>query len=123
MLLAQRVKGRRIAAGLTMGQLATYSQVSKAWISQIEHGLIEEPGAQRLERVAAQLGCSVSDLVGGAVADVNLDDPEIELLLRQYRSAGPSERDIAELKSFVQWNIERLRRRGADGTGGGSSEP
>lgn len=41
--------------GLTQGQLATYAQVTRSWLSLVERDMIEQPDREKLESIASVL--------------------------------------------------------------------
>lgn len=98
-LLAIRLKTRREASGLTMGQLATYSGVSKGWISQLEHALIEGPSLQKVGQLAEQLGCTVDEL-RGADGTADIDSASIDLAFQRAKKVL-SPRDLRALERLI----------------------
>lgn len=63
--IAERLKALRTAGGLTLGDLAASSGVSRAMLSRIERGE-SSPTAQLLNRVCAALGLTLSALFARA---------------------------------------------------------
>lgn len=61
--IGARVKELRTKAGLSMGQLADMTGVSKTYVWQLEKGDIPSPGANKLADIAAALGVTVSHLL------------------------------------------------------------
>lgn len=62
--MADAVRARREELRLSQAALATRANVSRGWLSQLELGLIPEPSAQRLSRLAQALGLSSATLLG-----------------------------------------------------------
>jgi transcriptional regulator with XRE-family HTH domain len=67
-LLGSRVKGARLRAGLTQGQLAQ-GLVSAAYVSRIESGQ-RRPDPALLERLADRLGTDADELLSGVASSV-----------------------------------------------------
>ena len=69
--IGRRVFTARKRAGLTQGQLATFADVSRTWVTRLEQGDFGEVSEDKLRRVARVLSCTVADLTGQAdeVAD------------------------------------------------------
>ena len=62
-MIGQRVREARERAGLSQGQLATYADVSRSYITRLEHGEYDDPSYFKLERLAKALDSSVDALV------------------------------------------------------------
>ena len=58
------VRNARRRLGLTQGQLATYADVDRSYVSQIENGHVENIGCSVLVRLAKQLEVSTDYLLG-----------------------------------------------------------
>ena len=63
-MLAERLKARREAAGLSKYALHQYSGIGVATISDIESGTNRNPGVLTLGKLADELGCSIDYLAG-----------------------------------------------------------
>jgi len=63
-MLAERLKTRREAAGLSKYALHQYSGIGVATISDIESGTNRNPGVLTLGKLADTLGCSIDYLAG-----------------------------------------------------------
>lgn len=63
--IARRVRRAREDAGMSQEQLAIRAGVTRAWVSKLERGLIEDPGSDRMRRAAAALGADLNYLVTG----------------------------------------------------------
>jgi transcriptional regulator with XRE-family HTH domain len=59
--LGDRVKAKRIAAGLTLTQLAAALDVSRPYLSRLERGEYAHPSSQVLSRIIKWMGLSVED--------------------------------------------------------------
>ncbi len=60
------IKRLRSERGLTQGQLATYAQVTRSWLSLVELGRRERPEREMLERVASVLRVPPETLLAAA---------------------------------------------------------
>lgn len=60
-----RVERLRTENGFTQGQVATYAKVDRTWVSKLERGEIDDPGADKLMRVAQVFGVSLEYLITG----------------------------------------------------------
>jgi len=54
---------RRIAAGLSQGDLAALAGCSDAYVSMLETKAREAPSAPQMRKFAAALGCKITDLM------------------------------------------------------------
>lgn len=65
-VIGQRIKERRKALHKTQDNLAEGLSVSVGYVSQIERG-VTRPNLDTLGRIAALLGCDLSELVTGVI--------------------------------------------------------
>lgn len=87
MSLAQRLREARKAAGLTLEQLATASDVSKTYLWELENdeeGKIK-PSAEVLLKIAGPLLTTIADLLGQPVVQVNQTKVDISKSLVEFR--------------------------------------
>jgi transcriptional regulator with XRE-family HTH domain len=116
--LGALIRAQRVAAGLSLRDLAKRTKVSNAYLSQIERGL-HEPSISVLDAIAAALDVSLEELLaqsgllapgderarGGAalardteaaiLGDPELSEPQRVALLSIYRSFVPARRRSA----------------------------
>jgi transcriptional regulator with XRE-family HTH domain len=59
----QRLKYRRVAAGLSITELATLAGYSKGHLSMLEDGKHHSASATCLKKLAEVLGCEITDLM------------------------------------------------------------
>ena len=59
------MKRLRVAIGLTQVELAKKARVTQGFVSQVESGLIKDPGILAMTRIAKVLGVDVETLVDG----------------------------------------------------------
>lgn len=71
--LGEKIKELRNSKGWSLDELAQQSNVSKAYLSQLENGESERPSAEILYKIATTLGTSISSLLGKTL--VVEDDP------------------------------------------------
>jgi transcriptional regulator with XRE-family HTH domain len=64
------LKAMREAAGLTQEALASACDMRQGAISQLENGLVANPGIDTAEKLAAALGRSVEDVIAAVRASV-----------------------------------------------------
>jgi transcriptional regulator with XRE-family HTH domain len=61
--LAEAVRQRRQALGLSQTELADAAGVTRSWLAQVETGGIPDPGTDRLMKLAGVLGVPFMDLL------------------------------------------------------------
>ncbi len=87
-----RVRRLRQERGLQQSQLALRAGVNQPWVSQLEKGLIEDPGVERMTALARVLATTVEYLVEGreprGEVDPDLSDTE-RRFLRFFRGLRP----------------------------------
>jgi transcriptional regulator with XRE-family HTH domain len=64
MSLGERVRTFRIDRGMSLGGLASKAELSKSYISAIEHGEAPRASGRTLYAIAEALGVTMSDLLG-----------------------------------------------------------
>lgn len=102
------VRARRTAAGRTLTDLATACECTAGFLSQIESGQAN-PTLQVLSRLAAALGTTPGELLGGAPAD----RPFTPVLRRRPPTMPPRDGRIREYSAV---DAVRLRATMVDGT-------
>jgi transcriptional regulator with XRE-family HTH domain len=108
-VLGAYIRAQRLAAGLSLRDLADRTDVSNAYLSQVERGL-HEPSLSVLDAVARALDLSLDALLAGAgvldrdggaapggteaaiLSDPALSEPQRTALLHVYRSFVPPSR-------------------------------
>lgn len=96
--IGHRVRSLREARGLSQKELALHAKVPRGWLSILELGEIESPGARRMQMLATALGTSPAYLLSGA------QEPEETELRVPTDRAGYLER----LSRFAAWQLQRL---------------
>lgn len=124
--LGERIRMLRDSQELSLTEAAGRAQMSKAYLSQLEHGTSRQPSYEVLRRLATVLGVSVSDLVGEpAVWDPTelgevptslkafakrseLPDTDVQMLARiHYRGRQPAEpEDWAHLYETIKRTVQ-----------------
>lgn len=91
------IRERREVRGLGVRQLASKARVAHPWLSQVETGYIQQPGSDRLIRVAHALDLDPAEVlraaghVEGAVPSV--EEREAQLRVWLYDDPRLSSRD------------------------------
>ena len=71
--LGEKINKKRKELGWSLDELARKSNVSKAYLSQLENGDSESPSAKILYNIAMALGTSIADLLGKKLSPVEVD--------------------------------------------------
>lgn len=101
MELAKRLAELRGEQKLSLSEVARRAQVSKAYLSQLEHGDSKQPSYDVLARVATALGVSVSTLTGRpAVWEPEEESPLPSPLRAFAEDANLPEADVAMLSKI-----------------------
>ena len=111
--LAERVRARRLAEGLTLRQAAHAAGLSPATWSRLERGDYL-PGRDSLLKLLGWLGVSVADLTAGELLSGHEGEPQstaeaVALHLRADKDLNPE--DAAALEELFRVAYETLRRR------------
>jgi transcriptional regulator with XRE-family HTH domain len=80
--LATRIRDRRLAAGMSLSELACRAGVSKSHLSRLENAHSHRPGFEVIARLAAALGTTPADLAPPAEALPGTDVTLLEFALR-----------------------------------------
>jgi len=101
--IGQLIRRLRAIQGLTQGQLATYANVGRSWLSLVEVDRIEQPDPDMLRRVARRLRVEPDVLLRAAGYDVDVASPPApppttEELLREAAAAARREREAMEAR-------------------------
>lgn len=110
-----RLEQLREQRGLKLGQLASYSGVSRQWIRAVEVGEIETPGGDKLDRVAEALKTTSHYLLTGQ-GEPPKNDP-VENALTHLRRFPP-----AVLERLVQIGDVLFYRDSNEESGNGGTE-
>jgi transcriptional regulator with XRE-family HTH domain len=97
--IGKRIRRYRVQSGLSLGQLAQASGVSKSYLWALEsEGTAERPSGAKLYEIARVLGVSMADLLGREVLlkeDTKLSIPDS---LREFaKEDGVPESDVRAL--------------------------
>ena len=119
--LAQLIKEARNRAGFTQKVLAEYCGTSLENITSIENGRNKTPSPDIVIAMSKHLEIEVSEIyssIGGImnsfpwdrVGDLDLKDPELELMFRQVDLLNDEEAK-ERVKAFIRFTLEEERRR------------
>ena len=107
-----RIRERRESLGLSLSQLSSQSDVSKAFLWEIERGNAKRPGAQVLMKVAAALKWTIAELMGESVASKGVVEPVVNQALKDFiaerkKNGRPLEKDEVDSLAYVQFRGQR----------------
>jgi len=88
--IAERLREARKAAGLSQGQVAKLLQMHRPTISEIEAGN-RRVSAEELVRFAEIYDVTVSWLLGETAAQLEMDDPRLQLAARELSKLKPDD--------------------------------
>ena len=119
--LAQLIREARLRARLTQRQLAQFCGTSIENMTAIESGRNKSPSPDIVQGLSKYLDLEVPDIysaIGGTmnsfpwdrVGDLDLKDPELELMFRQVDRLTDDEAK-ERVKAFIRFTIEEERRR------------
>ena len=110
--LGALLRAQRIAADLSLRELAERASVSNAYLSQLERGL-HEPSLSVLKAIASALGMPLGPLLtrAGMLEDSGADEPSLReteaAILRDPELTGPQR--TALLSVYRSFMAARLR--------------
>ena len=107
--LAERLMRLRETQGLTLSELARRAQISKAYLSQLEHGESRQPSYEVLDRLATALAVSTEDLTGRRGSWAPSEFEPVPASLRAFASeSGLPDVDV-EMLSRIHYRGKRPR--------------
>ena len=96
--LGSRLRDARTAQSLSLTEVAARAGISKAYLSQLEHGASTTPSHEVLRRLATALGTSIADLTGTSETWQPGEANKLPASLRTFaRSAKIPEADVEML--------------------------
>jgi len=119
--LAQLIREARLRTGMTQRELSQLVGTSMENITSIENGRNKTPSPDIVIAMSKHLDLEVSDIyssIGGIlhsfpwdrVGELDLKDPELELMFRQVDLLNDEEAK-ERVKAFIRFTIEEERRR------------
>jgi len=119
--IGQVVKAWRLARGLSVTELGIRTGLLKAYISQVEHGRVRQPGDENLARIARVLEIPVEYLIVRRLPEKEIQTVSKDFTFGEPRgSGGKSKRNVATcadtLKDILQeineisLRLEQLKR-------------
>lgn len=107
--LAERLTRLREIQGLSLSEVARRAQISKAYLSQLEHGDSKQPSYDVLDRLATALAANVEDLTGRRGAWDPSEHEPVPASLRTFASeSGLPDVDV-EMLSKIHFRGKRPR--------------
>lgn len=109
--LGRRILDRRLALDMSQTDLAYKARVSPSYVSKLESGRTQRPGAEVMERIAHALGLSDwRQLMQPPSADAN--PPKAAKRPTAIATSGPdesrmSDADLEKLRQIMREEIER----------------
>ncbi len=96
--MGSRLRNARTAQSLSLTEVATRAGISKAYLSQLEHGASTTPSHDVLRRLATALGTSIAGLTGTSETWQPTEADKLPASLRAFaRSAEIPEADVKML--------------------------
>ena len=96
--MGSRLRDARAAQSLSLTEVATRAGISKAYLSQLEHGASTTPSHDVLRRLATALGASIADLTGTSETWQPSEADKLPASLRAFaRGAAIPEADVEML--------------------------
>jgi len=119
--LAQLIREARMRTGMTQRELSQLVGTSMENVTSIENGRNKTPSPDIILAMSKHLELEVTDIyssIGGTmnslpwdrVGDLDLKDPELELMFRQVDRLTDDEAK-ERVKAFIRFTIEEERRR------------
>ena len=119
--LAQLIREARLRANMTQRQLAKLAGTSMENITSIENGRNKQPAGEIVAGLSKYLDIEVSDIYSAEagtlnsypwerVGDLDLKDPELELMFRQVDRLTEGEAR-ERVKAFIKFTLEEERRK------------
>ena len=97
--LGEKIQKLRKEKGMTLEQLAELSESSKSYIWELENKTPPRPSADKLSKIAVQLGVTMEYLLdqGQSITEADATD---EMFFRKYRKMDP------EVKKKIRKMVE-----------------
>ena len=105
MKLGQKIRQLREDKGFSLNGLAEEASISKAYLSQLENDVSQQPSAKILLKIAAALGTTIADLLDRPVRVRSDDFREVPEGLRKLIDERGKELDIREEDVKMLMNI------------------
>ena len=119
--LAQLIREARLRQGMTQGELGALAGTGLENVTAIENSRNRQPRAELIAGLSRSLELSVEDIyraIAGTlnhlpwekVGDLDLKDPELELMFRQVDDLTDEDAK-GSVKDFIRFTLARERRR------------
>lgn len=98
-LIGDRVRRLRVARGWSLRHLARMTGLNQSYLSKLEAGKVQSPGANAIARLAEAFGVAAGALLGGEEAQPRLSAPGTaeyvaRELVREWRDLPEAERQL-----------------------------
>ena len=112
--LGQNIRTRRTARGWSLNDLAEKTELSKAYLSDLENGRGGRPNVQYLMQVAKTFGATIDDLVSGTsgepeATDATLDTEVLPQGLREFADRAELRPDEVQMLAHLHFRGGRPR--------------
>ena len=98
-VLGEKIRRLRKERKLTLDKLAELSESSKSYIWELENKTPPRPSAEKLAKIATQLGTTIEYLMDEG-EDVSKEDAADARFYREYRKMDPSTK--AKIRKMVK---------------------
>lgn len=113
MSLSEKITRLRQRKGWNMSDLARATDIPQPTIWRLEKGIILQPKAGILQRLAQALEVSTDYLLGEETAssfdELLRHDPLGQAIFRNYEALDPQARE--QVRSFVNWLMEEKKKK------------
>ena len=107
MKLGQKIRQLREDNGLSLNGLAEEASISKAYLSQLENNVSQQPSAEILLKIASALGITIADILDQPVRVYaeDFEDEDIPNSLREFIDERGEALDIQKEDVRMLMNI------------------
>ena len=107
MKLGQKIRQLREDKGFSLNGLAEEASISKAYLSQLENDVSQQPSAEILLKIASALGITIADILDQPVRVYaeDFEDEDIPRVLREFIDKRGEALDIQKEDVRMLMNI------------------
>ncbi len=106
--LGSRVRARRQRLGLTLKDLASKTNLSVPYLSDIERSTVANPTLETITSLAEALGATVADLLGGHAGVA--DGPPLSVSLQRFVRSDDFARRVQRLAEIADRPAQDVRQ-------------